>query len=60
MKQFLKRMDLLTRFSLILFLMAAGVFAAYYVLLGAQKDTLGPEITIEESVTPLAASKEIT
>lgn len=58
MKQFLKRMDLLTRFSLILFLMAAGVFAAYYVLLVARKDTSGPMITIASNRIEISVEDE--
>ena len=47
MKQLLKKIDLLTRFSLVLFLAAATVFMAYFVIKVAGNDTTGPQITID-------------
>lgn len=49
MKQLLNKTDLLTRFSLMLFLTAAVVLAAYFVLVAARKDTTGPKIEIDNN-----------
>lgn len=49
MMKFLKKVDLLTRLSLLLFLGTAVVFAVYFILIVLRKDTVGPVITIKNS-----------
>ena len=49
MKQLLKKTDILTRFSLLLFLIVLAVFVAYFILVEARKDTIGPKIEIDSN-----------
>ena len=49
MMKFLKKIDLLTRLSLLLFMGTAVVFSAYLILLVLRKDNIGPEITIKNN-----------